>query len=233
MAAIDIKAAINELLGVCLFVFLSTGALGAATPLMAGLLFSVLMWSFGAQLNSALSIGYALQGNGDPVQTIVNVVAQLAGGVCGSMLVCALVSEDNSMMIGQNAINPAYSAGQVVLAEIIMTFLFCTAAFNTEAVNKTLALGFAVFVGYSFLGPIDGCGMNPARSFGPSLVASVGDRYSASQEASDMFEDHWVYWLGPIGGAIIAVGYPMLVDKIPAPKAAAAEEPAAEEGAEA
>ena len=40
--------------------------------------------------------------------------------------------------------------------------------------------------------PISGTSTNPARSFGPSLVAGVWNGW-------------WVYWLGPLAGALIAV----------------------------
>jgi len=42
-------------------------------------------------------------------------------------------------------------------------------------------------------GPYDGASMNPARSFGPDLA--IGD-----------FSLWWVYLIGPVAGAVIAVG---------------------------
>ena len=54
-----------------------------------------------------------------------------------------------------------------------------------------VAVGGTVMLEALFAGPISGASMNPARSFGPALVGGY-------------FAAHWVYWLGPIAGALLA-----------------------------
>jgi aquaporin related protein len=40
-----------------------------------------------------------------------------------------------------------------------------------------------------------GGSLNPARSFGPSVVLHTFETY------------HWIYWLGPALGALLAAGF--------------------------
>uniref|UniRef100_A0A453GXR5 Tonoplast intrinsic protein n=1 Tax=Aegilops tauschii subsp. strangulata TaxID=200361 RepID=A0A453GXR5_AEGTS len=54
-----------------------------------------------------------------------------------------------------------------------------------------IAIGFIVGANILAGGAFDGASMNPAVSFGPAVVSGV-------------WENHWVYWLGPFAGAAIA-----------------------------
>ena len=56
--------------------------------------------------------------------------------------------------------------------------------------------GFFLLVA-NFIGAgISGACMNPARALGPSLVAN----------ADEIWHNHWIYWVGPVSGALLAVG---------------------------
>ena len=58
-----------------------------------------------------------------------------------------------------------------------------------------LAVGFAITFDILVGGPLTGAAMNPARAFGPELVANVWD-------------DFWIWYVGPLaGGAIAALLY--------------------------
>ena len=91
--------------------------------------------------------------------------------------------------------------GAGVLVEAVLTFILVFTVFAT-AMDKRgmanlapIAIGLAVLVDHFVGVPLTGASMNPARSFGPALVAGF-------------WEDHWVYWLGPlIGGGLAALVY--------------------------
>ena len=92
----------------------------------------------------------------------------------------------------------ATNAGRT-LAEIIATIFLVGAVWGTAADPRArnvggFAIGLTVAADILAIGPITGASMNPARSFGPTLVAY----------RPELWQYHWIYWVGPLVGAGIA-----------------------------
>lgn len=98
-----------------------------------------------------------------------------------------------------HAVSPGFSRGEALLGEAIMTCFLCyvvhmTAVDVRSVGNKgfaPIAIGFTVLLGHAVLLPVDGCSINPSRSFGPAAISGTWDNF-------------WIFVAGPIIGGIIA-----------------------------
>ncbi|CAI0411722.1 unnamed protein product [Linum tenue] len=106
---------------------------------------------------------------------------------------------------GANTINPAYSTGTGLGAEIIGTFVLVYTVFSATDPKRNardshvpvlapLPIGFAVFIVHLATIPITGTGINPARSFGAAVIFNE----------EKPWDDHWIFWVGPFVGAAAA-----------------------------
>ena len=83
--------------------------------------------------------------------------------------------------------------------EIVLTFGLVNVILGTASGAQNVglfgALGVGAYIALAGLwgSPISGTSMNPARTFGPDLVGAD-------------FTAYWVYIVGPIAGAVVAVG---------------------------
>ena len=72
-----------------------------------------------------------------------------------------------------------------------------------------LPIGFAVFMVHLATIPVTGIGINPAKSFGAAVI------YNQDK----VWDDHWIFWVGPLIGAFAAAFYHQYILRAAAIKA--------------
>jgi aquaporin Z len=151
----------------------------------------------GAHLNPAVSIAFSLRGDFPWRRVPAYIVAQLAGAALAAWFLQAVVRVSASF--GSNYPASTYSAWDAFLMETVLTLGLVSVILGTASGAQNLgvvgAFGVGSYIALAGLwgSPISGASMNPARTFGPDLVS--GD-----------FSHYWVYLVGPLVGAVIAVG---------------------------
>ena len=128
-------------------------------------------------------------------------IAQFAGAVAGALLLLAVWPQKPAAL---GATVPSVGVGSALVYEIVLTaflmFVIVAVATDTRAVGAAaaIAIGGTVALDALFGGPVTGASMNPARSFGPALVAGE-------------WTDFWIYLVGPIVGATLgALAYQLV-----------------------
>lgn len=170
------------------FLFGTTGALIAVSPVGR---------ISGAHINPVVTLGFLLFRKLDSRTAVGYVLAQLAGGTLGAVPLLAWGAMGRSVAFGATLPGEGYSIQAVLLGEVITTFLMVA--------GLTVFLGFrrirpftpAMFPFlYAIMvcveAPISGTSTNPARSLGPAII-------------SGQWQGWWIYWLGPMAGALVAI----------------------------
>lgn len=204
-----LKKYLAEMIGTFALVFAGTGAIvvnaqtGAlghvGIALVFGFIVAVMIYSIGhisgGHINPAVTIGLWIGKKFDKKHVIPYILFQLLGAILASFLVLTIIGGDSfigaTLPLNGNFIQSFYL--EIVLTFFLM-FVIINVATDKGAYNQFagLAIGTTVAIDALFGGPISGASMNPARSFGPALI-------------SGNFSFHWVYWLAPIIGALLAV----------------------------
>jgi len=221
----NVRSLSAEFVGTFGFVFFSAGAIvtDAAHPGNLGLLgialaqataLSILVTSLirvsGAHFNPAVTLGLWMANKIDAKTGGLYIVTQLVGAVAAAFLVQAIFPHAASQAVGVGVpqISGDLDLVGAIVIEAVLTFFLMSAVFGTAVSPEAPAVGgfgiglvlvFAVLVG----GPLTGAALNPARAFGPALVAG-------------MWTGHAAYWIGPLlGGAAAA----LLWDRVLLPRA--------------
>ena len=152
----------------------------------------------GAHLNPAVSLAFALRGDFPWKRVPGYIIIQLVGATLACLFLRWVFG--NVEHLGATLPGPGYKNWQALLMEIVLTALLVSVILGTASaaqnVGAIAALGVGGYIALAGLwaAPVSGVSMNPARSFGPAL-------------ASGHWASYWVYLVGPLAGALIAVGF--------------------------
>jgi MIP family channel proteins len=177
-----------------------------------GLILSVMvtaaMPTSGGHFNPAVTIGFLAARKIKALDALSYIVVQLLASVAAALLVYvafgAVEEAGKIVQIGVpdfDKLNPATA----VVIEAIATFFLVFAVWGSAADPRArnvggFAIGLTVAADILAFGPLTQASMNPARSFGPTLVAALVPGGTADW----LWPHHWVYWVGPVAGGIIA-----------------------------
>jgi len=172
----------------------SEAARAVAPALMVAALIYAIGDVSGAHLNPVVSLAFALKRLVPVTWLVPYWTAQLAGAVLACLLVRALFGD----AVRAGVSTPHVPDGTAVAIEAVLTWLLVVVILGTAdrhrivGANAALAVGATIALCGLIALPIEGASMNPARSAGPALVS--GD-----------LANLWIYILGPVIGASLAV----------------------------
>ena len=189
-------------------VLVGAGAIAIALPhfwisVAFGVIVTLMILCFGgisgAHINPAVSVGFYLY-TGDR-NALWYIPFQLIGGLLAALILWFALPANTTY--GETM--PVCGVWETFGVEILITFLLMLSILLVIETNKlkTIALlvGFVVFLAAYFAGPFTGASMNPARSFGPSMVSGTGNVL-------------WIYVLAPVIGAAFSVPFYKFLRKI-------------------
>ena len=178
--------------------FSNVGILGIA--LAHGLVLMSMIYAIGhisgGHVNPAVTLGMWVTNKIGTVKALGYIISQLVGAVVAGLLLL-IIFPSQASNLGTPALSSGISFWTGVLIEAILTFFLVFTIFGV-AVDKRapsnvygLAIGLVLTFDILVGGVLTGASMNPARTFGPALV-------------SGFWNNHLVYWIGPILGSVVA-----------------------------
>jgi aquaporin Z len=175
----------------------------------------------GCHLNPAVTIGL-WAGKRFPAQHIAPyVVAQVVGAVIAAGVLLTVASGQAGFALGPTSLavngyaeqSPGhYTLLSGLIVEVVLTFGFLIVILGATDTRSPsgfapIAIGLALTLIHLISIPVTNTSVNPARSTGPALL--VGGL---------ALQQLWLFWVAPIGGALVAGGaYRWLAGDPPAP----------------
>ena len=159
----------------------------------------------GGHFNPAVTLGLWSAGRCASGHVIPYIIAQVIGAIIAALVLWWIASGKPGWIPagfaanGYGDLSPGkYSLGSCFLTEVVMTFFFLFIIIGTTSKGAAagfagIPIGLALTLIHLISIPVTNTSVNPARSTGPALFA--GGAYIGQL---------WLFWIGPIIGAVIA-----------------------------
>ncbi|HEY3543554.1 MAG TPA: aquaporin [Gaiellaceae bacterium] len=201
-----LRRGVAEFVGTFTLIFIGGGAgivsgndivaVALANGLAIGIMVSNLGHISGGHFNPAITLAFAATRRITGALTAVYIASQLLGAIIAAAILRGLFKHDPFLAAVPHA--GGFGAGKGFVLEIVLTFFLVWAVWATAVdpggafkAIAGLAIGLTITMDVFLGGPLTGAAMNPARAFGPELIGNF-------------WGEGWIYWLGPIIGALIA-----------------------------
>ena len=207
---------------------LSGGSLSLAMIVVApGLMVMAIIYFMGsvsgAHLNPAVTLAFAVRGNFPWRRVPGYVLAQLIGGIAAAVFLRAMFGKVGAL----GATVPGIGIGGakamvmelVLTAGLVNTILGTASGARNIGTNGALAVGSYIALAGLWASPISGASMNPVRSLAPDLLRGN-------------FSNSWIYIVGPILGALVAVCFEWILRGKPTAAGTVAAQGTVDEGNE-
>jgi len=173
------------------------GALGAVGIALAfgfvvmGMVYAIGHIS-GAHINSAVTIGFWSIGRFPSREVPLYLAAQCTGAIAASATLRLTLGDAGRLGATIPAIDPAAALVIEGLLTFALMFVITAVATDERVADGFAGLAIGIVIAFDALmgGALTGASMNPARSLGPAVVGAT-------------WTGHWIYWLGPIAGAVL------------------------------
>jgi aquaporin related protein len=165
-----------------------------------GCALAVNVWIFyrvtGGMFNPAVTLGLLLVGAVKPMRALLIIPTQLVAGIAAAAVTHGLIP---GPLLVRNALasNVSIVRGlfleMFLTAQLVLTVYFLAVEKHRATFLAPIGIGIAVFMAHMCGTNYTGTSINPARSFGPAVIAGFHGY-------------HWIYWLGPFMGALLSFG---------------------------
>lgn len=183
------------------------GAQGlVSAALVSGLAVLAMIYTLGpisaAHFNPAVTLGFAVAKRFPWRFLLPYWIAQFAGAALAATVVTLLFGPGHGVHVPADTTRLVSNLGLEVLLSFTLMFVIIAVATDkrVDGAVPALAIGFTVIFCVLVGGPVTGASMNPARSFGPALLAG-----------GTALANYWLYLVGPcIGATLGAVIFELL-----------------------